>query len=274
MFNGIAQYESTPAEVPKLTRFSPMSETQVELIVKSMKTKSCKQDGIPTNVLKSMLPSVLPAITKIVNLSLSDGLFHASWKTAIVKPLLKKLGLQLINSNYRPVSNLKFLSKLTEKCMWSQLNEHCLNYNLQPDYQSAYREGYSCETSLLKLSNDTLWSFETKGITSLTALDLSATFDMVDHQVLLKMLTDKFGVTDRALHWFEEYFQPRSFRVLTNKSYSKEIDLKYSIPQGSAAGANVNLYCSTLQEVIPKDLQLSRFANNHCNSKLTTDNKK
>ena len=148
--------------------------------------------------------------------------------------------------------------------MWSQLNEHCLSYNLQLDYQFAYREGYSCETSVLKLSNNILWSFERKEITSLTALDLSAAFETVDHQVLLKMLTDKFGVTDKVLHWFEEYLQPCSFSILINKSYSEEIDLEYSIPQGSAAGENVfNLYCSTLHEVIPEDLQLSRFADNH-----------
>ena len=124
-----------------------MTEKQVELILKNMKTKSCKQDSMPTDIVNTMLLSVLLAIMKIVNLSLSEGLFHASWKTATVKPLLKKLGLQLINSNYGPVSNLKFLSKLIEKCMWLQLNEHCLSYNLQPDYQSSYREG-SCETSL------------------------------------------------------------------------------------------------------------------------------
>ena len=64
MFNDIAQYESTPTEVPKLMRFSPMSETEVELIVRSMKMRSCEQDGIPTNILKSMLLSVLPAIMK------------------------------------------------------------------------------------------------------------------------------------------------------------------------------------------------------------------
>ena len=161
-----------------------MTEKQVELMVKNMKTKSYKQDSIPTDILKAMLPSVLSAIMKIVNLSLSEGLFHASWKTATVKPLLKKLGLQLINSNYRPVGNLKLLSKLIEKCMWSQLYKHCLSYNLQPDYQSAYREGYSWETSFLKLSNDILWSFKRKGITSLKALDLSAAFNTVDHQVV------------------------------------------------------------------------------------------
>ena len=91
LFQGIFQYESIPTEVPRLTRFSPMTENQVELIVKNMKTKSCEQNSIPTDILN--LPSVLPAITKIVNLLLSERLFHASWKTATVKPLLKKLGL-------------------------------------------------------------------------------------------------------------------------------------------------------------------------------------
>ena len=110
-----------------------------------------------------------------------------------------------------------------EKCMWSQPNEYCLNYNLQPDYQSAYRDGYSCEMLLLKLSKDILWSFERKGITSLMSLDLSTAFDMVDCQVLLKMFMDKFNVTNRALHWFEECLQPRSFRILMNKSYSKRL---------------------------------------------------
>ena len=90
--------------------------------------------------------------------------------------------------------------------MWFQLSHHCLSYNLQPDYQSAYREGYSYEMSLLKLSKDVLWSFERQSITSLTALDLSAGFDTVDHEVLLKTLTGKFGVTDRALDWFRNIY--------------------------------------------------------------------
>ena len=42
-----------------------------------------------------------------------------------MKPLLKKVGLELIFKNKRPVSNLKFLAKLVEKCMLLQFNEHC-----------------------------------------------------------------------------------------------------------------------------------------------------
>ena len=86
-----------------------MTENQVKLIIKNMKSKHCELDCIPTHVLKEMMPVVLSTITKVVNLSLSMGIFSEQWKTAIVKPLLKKLGLDLINSNYWPVSNLSFL---------------------------------------------------------------------------------------------------------------------------------------------------------------------
>ena len=99
---------------------------------------------------------------------------------------------------------------------------------------------------------------------SFVALDLSVAFDTVDHEVLLQTLNSKFGVSRTALKWFANYLQPRSFQVLINKSYSKEIDLKYSVPQGSAASANIfNLYNSTLQEVVPQDLHLSGFTDNH-----------
>ena len=93
-------------------------------------------------------------------MSLHEGLFVPTWKTAVIRPLLKKTGLDLISSNYGPVSNLTFLSKVLEKAVLQQFNHHCNVNNLMPDYQSAYRPGYSCETALVKLMNELLWSME------------------------------------------------------------------------------------------------------------------
>ena len=79
-----------------------------------------------------------------------SGAFHETvfiWKTAIIKPLLKKVGLDLICKNYRPVSNLSFLSKILKKCALLQFNNHCTVNKLLPVYQSAYREHFSCENS-------------------------------------------------------------------------------------------------------------------------------
>ena len=156
------------------------------------------------------------------------------------------------------------MSKIVEKSMWLQLSDHCLQYSLLPDYQSAYRLDSSCEPCLLRLSNNILWNFKNQKITSLTVMDLSAAFHTVNHEVLIAILRDKFGVTDTALQWFQSYLQPRQFKVCMNNTYSSEIDLKYSMPQGSCAGANVfNLYCSPLGDIVGLDLALSRFMDNH-----------
>ena len=72
-----------------------------------------------------------------MNVSLRDGIFASKWKTAIVRSLLKKLGLQLVLSNFRPVSNLPFLAKTLEKCALPQLDKHCKANAPIPDYQSA-----------------------------------------------------------------------------------------------------------------------------------------
>ena len=257
-------YSPDDLEVPVLKEFTPMSQDEVGTIISGLKSKSCELDPIPTTILKVLLPKILPLITKIVNKSLGEGVFCREWKTAVVRPLLKKAGLDLTFANYRPVSNLIFISKVIERCMLLQVSKHCEKYHLQPDYQSAYREHYSCETTVLKISNDILWGMESQSIMSLVALDLSAAFDTVDHDILLSILSSKYGIKGVALKWFDQYLRPRSFRVAVNGVCSKDRDLTVSVPQGSCAGANIfNLYCSPLQDVVPKDLQLSSFADDH-----------
>ena len=97
----------------------------------------------------------------LLMLHLDHGIFCEHWKLAIIKPLLKKIGLELILKNYRPVSNLSFLSKLVEKCALDQFLHHCKEYELLPDYQSAYRVGYSCETCILNQVNNILTQYGT-----------------------------------------------------------------------------------------------------------------
>ena len=141
-------------------------------------------------------------ITKLVNLSLAEVVFTSQWKIALLKPLLKKIGLDIKEkSNYRPVSNLSFLSHLVKKCVLIQFNKHCADNKLLPDYQSEYRANYSCKTTLVKMVNDILWGMERQKITALTAIDLLAAFNTNDHEILLGVLQIKFSFTGQALHW-------------------------------------------------------------------------
>ena len=160
-----------------------------------MATKSYERNPILTSLLKQILPAVISNITKIMNVSLRDGIFTSSWNTAIARPLLKKLGLQLVLRNFRPVANFPFLAKALEKCALAQLDEHCKANAPILDYQSAYRAHYSCKTVLAKLFNDLLWSMEAGCVTSFTTIDLLATFDMVSHDILLDLLEVQYGLT-------------------------------------------------------------------------------
>ena len=120
----------------------------------------------------------------------------------------------MAHTKYRPVSNLSFISKVVERCTLQQLTQHCNNHTLLPDFQCAYQKHHGCETSLLKLTNDILWGMENQQVTSMIILYLSATFETMDHKLLLKVLNHKFGVTDTALEWYKNYLIPRKFTSL------------------------------------------------------------
>ena len=138
MFVGSEASNPESKGIPKLCQFAPMTESEVKTIIMTMMSKSCEIDPIPIHIFKQLLPLIFPIVTKIVNISLSEGEFCNKWKVAVVWPLLKKIGLELNKSNYTPVSNLTFISKIIKKCMLHQLNIHCQTYNLLPDYQLAY----------------------------------------------------------------------------------------------------------------------------------------
>ena len=153
--------------------------------------------------MKDCLDELLPILTTMINLSLESGFFPAIWKDSVVTPLLKKQGLDLVFKNFRPISNLSFVSKLAERVVADQIQSYLNENDLFPTLQSAYRQHHSTETALLKVKNDILMNMEDKHVTLLVLLDLSATFDTVDHRILLDCLQFDFGISGSALNCFE-----------------------------------------------------------------------
>ena len=129
-----------PGEITTfLTAFQQVREHDIERIIRSCGNKSCDLDPLPTSLVKTALPQLLPVITSIINGSIASGIFPAPYKHALVTPLLKKPTLDPDeNKNFRPVSNLSFLSKVLEKVVASQLDHHLTLNNLHEPNQSAY----------------------------------------------------------------------------------------------------------------------------------------
>ena len=133
--------------------------------------KSCALNPMPSTLV-SRWHVLLPVLTRLINMSIKSGQFPVAWKEALVLPLLKKPGLDIIFKNFRPVSNLPFVSKLTEWAVYNQTHSHICMNNLYPANQSSYRKNYSTETALLRVKNDILLNMNKQHVTLLVLLDL------------------------------------------------------------------------------------------------------
>ena len=239
----------------RLESFAKLTEEDVHRIIMSSSNATCRLDPIPTWLAKSCSDVLTPAITRMLNLSFMEGNVPAPWKEAIVKPLLKKPGLDPLLKNYRPVSNLPFVSKVAEKAVINQLMDYCTVNNLLPDNQSSYRKHHSTETALVKVHNDILTSMDRQEITFLILLDLSAAFDTINHSLMMKILENDYGIAGVVKKWFESYLVSRQQRVLIKQQMSDCFELSSGVPQGSCLGPVLFLiYASGLFKVAAKHL--------------------
>ena len=153
----------------KLCNLETASEDEVRKSIMKSASKSCDLDPIPTNILKALLDILLKPITTIINLSLESGTFPLSFKEAHVTPLLNKSNLPVNNlKNYRPVSNLSFISKIIAKVVSNRLQAHINSNKMNNPMQSAYQKFHSTETALLRVHNDISVSLDKGHVTALT----------------------------------------------------------------------------------------------------------
>ena len=98
--------------------------------------------------------------------------------------------------NYRPVSDLSFLSKVLAKVVLEQVFSHLNSHNPISHFQSAQHLDHGTETTLMTVANDLMTAMDTGKVSMLTLLDLSAAFDTVDHDILLHHLEHTFGLRE------------------------------------------------------------------------------
>ncbi len=250
----------------KFDQFHSLSEDDVRKMISKSASKSCKLDPAPTWIIKQCLDLLLPVITLMINLSLQLGYFPDAWKCAIVLPIIKKLGLDLLFKNFRPVSNLPYISKLTEDAVVGQMTGHTKDNDLLPVHASSHRKYHSTETALLKVQSDIFENMDHQNVTLLVMLDLSAAFDTVSHDVLFAVLEHQFGVSGTVLDWFRSYLTNRKQKILVNDNVMSEPrDLNCGVPQGSCLGPVLFvLYISSLYDVISRHLpSVHGYADDH-----------
>ena len=116
------------------------------------------------------------------------------------------------------MSNLAYASKLVETVVAKQLQHYLFSNDLFPVLQSAYRPNHSTETALLKVTNDILLNMNDQRVTLPFLLDLSATFETVNHDTLLHRLQFTFGINGKS---------SPGFRLTCLESLSKKPSMRH-----------------------------------------------
>ena len=216
--NTIANVDSTASNTSvssiapkdKLQCFTTIGQEELNKLITVSKPTTCLLDPVPTKLLKELLPVAEEPLLNIINSSLSLGHVPKPFKLAVIKPLIKKPKLDpSVLANYRPISNLPFMSKILEKVVSAQLSTFLHKNDLYEEFQSGFRPHHSTETALVKITNDLLLASDQGCISFLVLLDLSAAFDTIDHDILIDRLQNYTGIQGQALRWFRSYLSDR-----------------------------------------------------------------
>lgn len=236
-----------------MTNFNPATTEEIHRIIVASPSKQCALDPLPTKLVKACSPHLSPVITQVINTSLEKGVVPTAFKDALVTPVLKKPTLDPeAYNNFRPVSNLPFISKVLEKVVAARLNEHLTINNLHEPFQSAYRKFHSTETATLRVHNDLQCALGEGKCSLLVMIDLSAAFDTVDHCLMIHRL-QQLGIKETAIQWFDSYLENRRQSIIIQDVKSSPRSLDCGVPQGSVLGPVMfTLYTAPLGTLLSK----------------------
>ena len=250
-----------------MSTFEPATLDEIVGIAKTYGIKCSPEDPIPASLLSSCVDTFAPYWLEIVNLSLELGDMEGL-KSAILLPLIKELNSTVDTDNfknYRPVSNLLFVSKLIERVVQTRLERHMIRNGLISNKNYAYMKNHSTEHLLLKVVNDLYLAFDENRPSVVVLLDLSAAFDTVDHDKLLHILEHDIGIVGITLKWFESFLKGRNQKVKIGEEFSEILELLYGVAQGSVLGPQLfKIYIRSLYKYVEDTkFEIEGFADDH-----------
>ena len=200
------------------------------------KNHSCGMDMIDGFSINLEAPHIEKVLLHLVNISISQSNYPRHWKVSRISPYYKNKGDRTDGEMYRPVSNLIYVGMLCEKVVAEQLLNHFVENNLWHPNHHGFRSNHSTATALIQLYDKWITAVENGEFTAALLLDLSATFDLVDHQILLGKLR-LYNFSDDTIAWFTSYLQDRVQYVLVESALSDPQPTgNIGVPQGSILG--------------------------------------
>ena len=202
-------------------------------IIKGFDAKKAQgYDMVPMKLLQKSAPYIAPYIAKLVNNSFIKGVFPGDLKLAEVSSLFKTKDA-LNKMNYRPVSILIALSKVYEKAMSLQISDYFSN--IFSALLSAFRKGYSCQSTLLNMIENFKCALDRGEYIACINMDISKAFDCLPHCLTICKL-HAYGLSRNACTLIASYLYKRKQRVKIGSLKSDWKEISKGVPHGSILG--------------------------------------
>ena len=191
------------------------------------------ENDIPTKLLIETKDIVSKYISKIYNYSKNENIFDQSLKIGTVIPVNKTTKKSTNKKDYRSVSLLPIISKLYERNMHDDIIDYVDKF-LSP-YLFGYRKNHSTEQCLTIMLEKWKKALDAKFIAGGILTDLSKAFDCLNHELLIAKL-DAYGFEREACKFILDYLKNRKQRTKVGEGFSRWLETKWSVPQGSILG--------------------------------------
>ena len=163
---------------------------KVTELLNNLPAKRCfGYDRIPLVFLKDGAEVLTPIVTDLMKKIFKEKRAPDQWKIARILPLHKK-GKKEEIANYRPISNLCSMSKVYEKLILMRVEEigEMEGIDLTGESQYGFKKRCGTETACLEIQSKLAAICDEGKYATMSSLDLSAAFDVVNRPLLIKRL--------------------------------------------------------------------------------------
>ena len=231
--------------------------------IRNMKFKGAPgRDRISPRFIKALGPDALAFLLEIYTESWYKGICPATWREAVIVPLLKK-GKPANNiDSYRPVSLTSCIANTMERNVANRLSYMAESNGWWCDEQAGFRSSRSCEDQILSLSQSISNGFQNRPAlrSVLALLDFSKAFDTVWRNRLFEIMMDK-GVPTTMVKWIRGFLCDRNARVRIDNVMGKCLQLHQGVPQGAVLSPLLFIfYINGIKDIVPEEVQVSLYA--------------